>query len=110
MFHFVQNGAVYCWGMPQMLDQAFIPQIWTPVPQAAIDYRWRTMTGDAATACLSVPVPRTLGGVFFSIDGGFNQKIIRVVIPSGIPCGEKVGDGITHVVEYSGFNGVANCL
>ena len=110
MFRFVQDGVVYCWGMPQMLDQAFIPPTWTPVAQAAIDYRWPTMTGNAAAACLAGPkIYRTSFTQVYGLDNN-GQLIVTGTVPLGTPCGERMSDiTFLRTVTYGGRFGFGIC-
>lgn len=111
MFRFVENGVQYCWAMPQMLDQSFIPPTWTPVTQAAIDYRWPVMTGDAEAACLDGPkIYRTVGSPLWGLTIGLQTQVIGSV-PAGIPCGEQMAQWyFLRTVTYSGQKGFAVCF
>lgn len=113
MFRFVQNGNVYCWGMPQMLDQAFIPQTWTTVTQAAIDYRWPVMTGDAEAACLNGPtVSRTLTTARFELTPSGTMRQISDA-PVGTVCGDAISNNYNGIgwrsVTYNGVTGIGVC-
>jgi hypothetical protein len=116
---YVENGVIYCWGMPDVLDRTFIPQTWTPVTQAAIDYRWPVMTGDDAMACLNgPPVPRVVEmnegelPVMFGISG---QRLTRIgTVPAGTPCGDVVSQYYStpfyyRAVTHAGIRGMALC-
>lgn len=120
IFQFVQNGVSYCWAMPQMLDQSFIPPSWMPVPQAAIDYRWPVMTGDAALACLSGPPVHTVIQMnedelpCLYIVGSQNRLVCSARIPGGLPCGDVVSRYHQTMfyyrsVTHAGMTGMALC-
>lgn len=118
---FVANGKIHCFGIPQVLDIASAPKEWTPVPQAAIDYRWPEMTGNAADTCRSVPVLRTIANASWgysylytvTISGGV-IRINPVEIPENTPCGDKLSPTTyniyaLHAVTYNGVSGMAVC-
>jgi hypothetical protein len=110
MFRFVQDGIVHCWGMPDVLDPIFIPQTWTTVTQAAIDYNWPTMTGAAAEACLTGPrIPRTISTKAFTFNGsGALQQTTDV--PIGYPCGDKISTyQLYHAIHYADQDMVGVC-
>lgn len=110
VIHFVSDGVIYCLGMPQMLDQAFIPQTWTTVPQAAIDYRWPVMTGEVESVCLSgINIPRVSYGKMYQINGAA-QVYQSIDIPIGLPCGDRMSNvSFLRSVTYSGQTGFAIC-
>jgi len=111
MFRWVENGDVKCWAMGDVVDLTFIPPTWTPVTQAAIDYRWPTMTGNAAAACLAGPkIYRTSFTQMYGLDNSGNIIVIGT-IPLGTPCGERMSDiTFLRTVTYGSRFGFGICI
>ena len=107
---YVENGEVKCWGMPDVLDPAFIPPTWTTITQAALYYNWPVMIGNAATACLAGPtIHRTVGGPLYTINQYMRVEQLSMV-PAGIPCGDPIiRFNFLRAVTYNGQVGFAWC-
>lgn len=110
IIQFEQDGAIHCWGMPDMLDQSFVPETWMRVTDAALAYRWPDMTGAAADACLNGPkIYRTTGGNLYSLNPFLRTEIIGSV-PAGIACGDPIiRFKFIRSVTYNGQIGFASC-
>lgn len=106
MFAFQDDGIVRCWGMPDMLNQSFIPSTWMKVPEAAVSYNWDTFLA----GCQSLPaIPRTQGGPLYSINHRMRVEQIGTV-PTGVPCGDKIMYiSYLRAVTYNGQYGFAAC-
>lgn len=110
VMQFEQDGVLHCWGMPDMLDQSFIPETWMRVTDAALAYHWPEMTGLAAQACLNGPkIWRTVGGPLYTINHYLQREIIGSV-PSGVPCGDPIiRFQFIRAVRYNNQVGFAFC-
>jgi len=120
VMRFVQDGAVHCWGMPDLADLSYFDPSWLPVTETAVRYAWPV--GDAAFAAVCNEMP-TVKRVVQMVEGEpVYMRIITeamrlrqgVEVPAGLPCGDVISRYYNTPfywasVTYGGQTGVALC-
>jgi len=111
-FRFIQDGVIYCWGMPDLADLNYFSQTWMKVTDTALAYSWPL--GDAAFAAVcaeNLNVKRTNGSFpMWSITP--NLTVVETMqLPAGIPCGEQAGQWeFIRAITYNGRSGITLCF
>ena len=106
-FRFVSDGTEYCWGMPDFVDLSYFNDIWTTVPQTAIDHSWPQPDAAGVTTC-NEELPRwktlawTANGTspIYTVQNIPPRMVLIGYAPAGVLCGDAVTDVANRTYQY----------
>ena len=120
-FRFQDNGVLYCWGLYQFTDLAYINDVWTTVQQTVIDRSWPAADERSIAVCNE---PREVWRTrAWTIDGRSPVYAVQSIppkmniigyLPDGMICGDRVTQFQYSTFEYRQVNyaaatGIAIC-